>query len=82
VLLSISAILELSHTSSKGVIPYFMEAAFLCSAQIRFHTGEKEYACEYNTFCECCGKNRFEIESHSFSMAQDMTILPDAILCH
>ncbi len=55
--LSISAILELAHTSDKGVIPYFLEAALLCLTQIRFHTGEKEYICEYDIFCECCGKN-------------------------
>ncbi len=30
--LSISAILELAHTSDKGVIPYSLEAALLCSA--------------------------------------------------
>jgi hypothetical protein len=55
-LLSISAILKLAHTSDKDVIPYSLEAALLCSAQIRFHTGEKEYACKYDIFCECCGK--------------------------
>ncbi len=43
VLLSISAILELAHTRDKGVIPYSLEAVLLCSAQIRFHTGENEY---------------------------------------
>jgi hypothetical protein len=31
VLLSISAILELAHTSDKGVLPYSLEAALLCS---------------------------------------------------
>jgi hypothetical protein len=56
VLLSISAVLELAHTSDKVVIPYSMEAALLCSAQMRFHTGKKEYACKYDIFCECCGK--------------------------
>ncbi len=55
--LSISAILELAHTSDKGVIPYSLEAALLCSAQIRSHTGEKEYACKNDIFCECCRKN-------------------------
>jgi hypothetical protein len=45
--LSISAILELAHTSDMGVIPYSLEAALLCSAQIRFHTGEKKYACKW-----------------------------------
>jgi hypothetical protein len=30
VLLSISAILELAHTSDKGLIPYSLEAALLC----------------------------------------------------
>ncbi len=54
--LSISAILELAHTSDKGVIPYSLEAALLCSAQIRFHTDEKDYACKYDIFCECFGK--------------------------
>ncbi len=58
--LSISAILELAHTSDKGVIPYSLEAALSCSAQIRFHTGEKEYACKYDIFCECCGKNIYK----------------------
>jgi hypothetical protein len=43
--LSISAILELAHTSDKGVIPYSLQAALLCSAQIRFYTSDKEYAC-------------------------------------
>jgi hypothetical protein len=81
-LLSISAILELTHTSDKGIIPYSLEAALLCSAQIRFHTSEKEYTCEYDIFCECCGKNIYKIECHSLSMAQAMTILPDAIFCH
>ncbi len=80
--LSISAILELAHTSDKGVIPYSLEAVSLCSAQIWFPTGEKEYTCEYDIFCECRGKNMYEIESHSLSMAQAMTILPDAIFCH
>jgi hypothetical protein len=56
VLLSISAILELAHTSDKGVIPYSLEAELLCSAQIRFHTDEKEYACKYDIFCLCCRK--------------------------
>jgi hypothetical protein len=41
VLLSISAILELAPASDKGVIPYSLEVALLCSAQIRFHTGKK-----------------------------------------
>ncbi len=77
--LSISAILELAHTNDKGVIPYSLEAALLYSAQISFHTGEKEYACKYDIFCECCGKNIHENESHSLSMAQAMTILPDAL---
>jgi hypothetical protein len=54
--LSISAILELAHTSDKGVIPYSLEAALLCLAQIRFHTGEKEYACKHDIFCECGAK--------------------------
>ncbi len=36
--LSISAILDLAHTRNKGVILYSLEAALLCSAQIRFHT--------------------------------------------
>jgi hypothetical protein len=80
--LSISAILELAHTSDKVVIPYSLEAALLCSAQIRFHTGEKKYACKYDIFCECYGKYIYKIESHSLSMAQAMTILPDAIFCH
>ncbi len=40
VLLSRSAIIELAHTSDKGVIPYSLEAVLLCSAQIRFHNGE------------------------------------------
>jgi hypothetical protein len=39
--LSISAILELAHTSDKGVIPYYLKDALLCSAQIRFHSGKK-----------------------------------------
>jgi hypothetical protein len=82
VLLSISAILELAHTCDKGVIPYFLETALLCSAQIRYDNGEKEYACKYDIFCECCGKNIYENESHSLSMAQAMTNLPDAIFCH
>jgi hypothetical protein len=42
VLLSITAILEQAKTSNKGVIPLSLEAALLCSAQIRFHTGENE----------------------------------------
>jgi hypothetical protein len=54
--LSIPAILELAHTSDKGVIPYSLEAALIYSSQIRFHTFEKEYACKYDIFCECCGK--------------------------
>jgi hypothetical protein len=55
VLLSIPALLELAHTSDNGVIPYSLEAALFSSAQIRFHTGEKGYACEYDIFCECRG---------------------------
>ncbi len=78
-LLSISAILELAHTSDKGVIFYSLEAALLCSAQIRFHTGEQEYACEYDIFCECCGKNIYKNKSNSLSMAEPMKILPDEI---
>ncbi len=58
--LSTSAILELAHTSYKDVIPYSLEALLLCSAQIRFHTGKKEYACKYDIFCECCGKNIYK----------------------
>jgi hypothetical protein len=54
--LSISAVLDLAHASDKGVIPYSLEVALLCSAQMRFHTGDKEYACKYDTFCGCCGK--------------------------
>ncbi len=81
--LSIPAILELAYTSDKGVMPYSLEAASLCSAQIRFHTGNgKEYACKYDILCEWCGKNIYRNESHSLSMAQAMTILPDAIFCH
>jgi hypothetical protein len=80
--LSISAILELAHTSDKGVIPYSLEAALLSSAQIWFHTGEKEYACKYDVFYECSGKNIYKNESHSLSLAQAMTILSDAIFCH
>ncbi len=82
VLLSISAILELAHTSDKGVIPYSLEAALLCSAQIRFHTGEKEFVCKYDIFCECCGKHVHGNKSNSLSMAGAMTILPDAIFSH
>ncbi len=55
--LSTSATLELAHTSDKGNVLYSLKAALLCSAQIRFLTGEKEYACKYDIFCECCGKN-------------------------
>jgi hypothetical protein len=64
--LSISAILELAHTSDKGVIPYSLEAALSCSAQIRFYTGEKEYACKYIIFCECCGTYIYKNESNSY----------------
>jgi hypothetical protein len=57
--LSISVILELAHKSDKSVIPTSLEAALLCSAsaQIRVHTGEKEYTCKTDIFCECCGNN-------------------------
>ncbi len=81
-LLSISAILELAHTSDKGDIHYSLDAALLYSAQIKFHTGEKEYACKYDIFCKCCGKKLYKNESYSLSMAQAMTILPDTIFCH
>jgi hypothetical protein len=59
-----------------------LEAALTCSAQIRFHTDEKEYACNYDIFCECCGKNTYKNESHSLLMAEAMKIMPDAIFCH
>jgi hypothetical protein len=81
-LLSISAILDLAHTSDNGVIHYSLEAASLCSAQIRFHTGEKEYTCKYDIFCECRGKNIYKNESYSLLIAEAMKIMPDAIFCH
>ena len=71
--------IELAHTIDNGIIPYSLEAALLCSAQIRFHTGEKEYACKYDILCECCGKNIHKNESHSLSMAEAMKILSGAI---
>ncbi len=44
--LNASAILELGHMSNGGV-PYFLEAALLSSAHIRFHTGGDGYACAH-----------------------------------
>jgi hypothetical protein len=64
------------------VLYLFLGGCIICSAQIRFHNGEKEYACKYDIFCECCGKNIYKNDSHSLSMAEAMKILPDAIFCH
>ncbi len=46
VLLNIFAILELAHMRI-GDVPYFLEAALLSFAHIRFHTGGDGYACAY-----------------------------------
>ncbi len=46
VVLNISAILELAHLSNGDVL-YFLEAALLSSAHIRFHTGGDGYDCAH-----------------------------------
>ncbi len=80
VLLNVSAILELAHTSN-GDVPYSLEAALLSSAHIRFHTGGDGYACAYQIFCECCEQNIYNNETVPFTMDGAMMVLPDTIFC-
>ncbi len=52
-----------------------------CYVQLRLGFILLKKTCIYDILCECCGKNIFKKESHSSSMAQVMTNLPDAIFC-